>query len=50
MRRDRKQKDIARELGFCDEFHFSKVFRRNMGVSPQAFRLKTLGTRDKQRA
>jgi AraC-like DNA-binding protein len=50
MRRNSTQKDIARQLGFCDEFHFSKVFRQNMGVSPRAFRLKTLGARRSTRA
>jgi AraC-like DNA-binding protein len=44
MQRNTTQKEIARLLGFCDEFHFSKVFRRRMGVSPRTFRLKTLGT------
>ncbi len=43
MRRSRSHKEIAEQLGFCDEFHFSKAFRKQMGFSPHAFRLKTLG-------
>jgi AraC-like DNA-binding protein len=35
-------KAIAYELGFTDEFHFSKYFKRNIGISPQHFR-KTVG-------
>lgn len=31
-------KEIAYELGFNDEFHFSTIFKRKTGVSPQAFR------------
>jgi AraC family transcriptional activator of pobA len=31
-------KAIAYELGFTDEFHFSRYFKRNIGVSPQHFR------------
>ena len=43
MRPGRPHKEIAAQLGFCDEFHFSKAFRQRMGFSPHAFRLKTLG-------
>jgi len=32
---------IADDLGFCDGFHFSKVFKKEAGMSPSAFR-KTL--------
>jgi AraC family transcriptional activator of pobA len=31
-------KAIAYDLGFPDEFHFSRYFKRNIGVSPQYFR------------
>ncbi len=31
-------KQIARELGFCDEFHFSRRFKQLMGASPRVFR------------
>jgi len=36
-------RDIAEQLGFCDEFHLSRRFRRFVGVSPTEFRqrLKT---------
>lgn len=30
-------KDIASKVGFCDEFYFSKVFKRHVGVSPSNF-------------
>lgn len=29
---------IAAELGFCDEFHFSKLFKQHMGLSPSVYR------------
>ncbi len=29
---------LAEELGFCDEFHLSKVFKAFTGVSPQSYR------------
>lgn len=36
---DRKpSKVIAEELGFCDEFHFSRRFRAVMGMSPKNYR------------
>jgi len=31
-------KVLAQQLGFYDEFYFSKIFKRHMGLSPQAFR------------
>jgi AraC family transcriptional activator of pobA len=31
-------KAIAYEIGFSDEFHFSRYFKRNIGISPQHFR------------
>ena len=30
--------EIAQYLGFCDCSHFSKAFRRIVGVSPQRYR------------
>lgn len=33
-----KLRDIARECGFSDEFHLSRVFRRQAGISPSEFR------------
>ena len=30
--------DIAEETGFCDRYHFTRVFRRIMNVGPAAFR------------
>ena len=31
-------KTVAAELGFCDEFHLSKVFKRVYGISPSEYR------------
>ncbi len=36
-------KSLAAELGFCDVYHFSKVFRRQMGVPPSAYRRRVRG-------
>ena len=33
-----KLRTIASELGFCDEFHFSKAFKRAYGISPSEYR------------
>jgi AraC family transcriptional activator of pobA len=33
-------KEIAFELGYADEFYFSRFFKKNAGVSPQTFREK----------
>lgn len=37
MEENMKVKEVAARLGFCDEFHFSKVFKRLEGVSPIKF-------------
>jgi AraC-like DNA-binding protein len=31
-------KQVARQLGFDDQFHFSRVFKKTLGYSPEAFR------------
>jgi AraC-like DNA-binding protein len=31
-------KQIAAELGFCDEFHFSHTFKRHVGLTPRQYR------------
>jgi len=36
----RPVKEIAFELGYTDEFYFSRFFKKNVGVSPQVFREK----------
>ncbi|MEX2607334.1 MAG: AraC family transcriptional regulator [Kiritimatiellia bacterium] len=35
---DASMEKIAETLGFCDRYHFSRVFKRLQGVSPAAFR------------
>ena len=40
---DRPFRVLAEELGFCDEFHFSKAFKSVMGVAPSEFRRKVRG-------
>lgn len=35
---DQPLRSIARECGFCDEFHLSRRFRSSMGISPSGFR------------
>lgn len=35
-------KEIARQLEYCDEFHFSKRFSQIVGCSPTAYRARTL--------
>jgi len=32
--------EVARASGFCDPFHFSRVFKREFGVSPRNYRAK----------
>ncbi|MBS0633546.1 MAG: helix-turn-helix transcriptional regulator [Verrucomicrobia bacterium] len=36
-------KTISARLGFCDEFHFSRCFKRRMGQSPTEFRRRVRG-------
>jgi AraC-like DNA-binding protein len=36
-------KEIAAQLGFCDEFYFSRCFKRRFGQSPRAFRQRVRG-------
>lgn len=35
---ERPLRAIASQLGFCDEFHFSKLFKQRTGLSPSAYR------------
>jgi transcriptional regulator GlxA family with amidase domain len=37
-------KAISAKLGFCDEFHFSRCFKRRMGYSPTEFRRRVGGS------
>lgn len=41
---------VAAEIGFPDAFHFSRVFKREMGVSPRAWRLGNRPTNSKRAA
>jgi len=36
-------KEIAAELKFCDEFYFSRCFKRRFGQSPRQFRRQVRG-------
>ena len=36
-------KEIAAQLQFCDEFYFSRCFKRRFGQSPRAFRRRVRG-------
>lgn len=36
-------KEIAEQLEFCDEFYFSRCFKRRFGDSPRAFRQRVRG-------
>lgn len=38
---NKKIKEIAGVLGFCDEFYFSRVYKRIEGISPMQFYKKT---------
>jgi AraC-like DNA-binding protein len=37
-------KEIADQLNFCDEFYFSRCFKRRFGQSPRAFRQRVRGS------
>ena len=38
LRSERSVKEVAEELGFCNEFYFSRFFKKYTGVSPTQFR------------
>jgi AraC-like DNA-binding protein len=40
---EREVGDIASELGFDDPYYFSRVFRKEVGASPQRWRRQRLG-------
>ncbi len=39
-----KLRDVARECGFSDEFHLSRVFRQHTGTTPSEFRRRHMKT------
>lgn len=39
---DKKVKEVARTLGFADEFYFSRMFKKAEGVSPSEFYSKNI--------
>jgi AraC-like DNA-binding protein len=45
--RDLPDRAIAASLGFCDEFHFSKTFKKVAGVSPRVWRSRSEDRRRK---
>jgi len=38
LKNDCSIKEVAQMTGFEDQLYFSKVFRRNIGMSPREFR------------
>ena len=42
-RTDRSVAEIGQEVGHPDPYHFSRVFRRAMGVSPKMYRRQAIG-------
>lgn len=36
---DNKIKEVAHQLGYDDQYHFSRVFKKVMGVSPKKFKM-----------
>jgi transcriptional regulator GlxA family with amidase domain len=40
--------EIAETCGFCDVYHFSREFKRSVGVSPAAWRRSELGARGRR--
>ena len=44
---DLNMTSIAQALGFYDEFHYGKMFKRAFGISPGAFRKHNSGSPDK---
>lgn len=39
LKKDVPVKSVAEQLGFCDEFHFSKMFKAFSGKAPSVYRL-----------
>jgi AraC-like DNA-binding protein len=43
LRQGRSAVEVALDTGFCDQSHFSRVFRRHVGVSPGHYGFATAG-------
>jgi AraC-like DNA-binding protein len=41
---DKPLKEIARRIGFDDEFYFSRLFKKNTGIAPASYRKQSLFT------
>jgi transcriptional regulator GlxA family with amidase domain len=37
---DKSIDEIAQQAGFCDRYHFSRVFRQIIGCAPVKFKMK----------
>lgn len=37
LRADRRLKDVAHEVGYQDEFYFSRLFKKEFGISPSSY-------------
>jgi AraC-like DNA-binding protein len=40
IRSDRSILEIGKEIGWDDQFHFSRMFKRRCGISPASYRLR----------
>src|SRR5581483_11693994 len=45
VRNDAPLAEIAETCGFCDVYHFSREFKRSVGISPAAWRRSEIGAR-----
>jgi AraC-like DNA-binding protein len=45
---DNTLETIASALGYCSQFYFSRIFKKNIGVCPREYRKNTYGKQDKK--